>query len=124
MSHKKHHRFNTQIISTDDLKNKMDNRSDLLIINVLDHETYIDCHITGSINIEYDQLIENLAGLDKEKEIIVYCASSTCHKGDQAYELLNDLGFVHLYLYADGMKAWVAKKYPTTGMCTLQYLHQ
>lgn len=123
MSNHKHHPISINIISAEELREKIDQIPDLLIINVLDEETYIDCHITGSINVPYDKLIESMAGLDKDKEIVVYCAQSSCQKDRQAYELLADLGFTHLYEYSAGIKDWFKKGFDTTGTCTLKYLH-
>ena len=124
MSHKKHHHVPVSTISATELKEKIETIPDLTIINVLDHETYIDCHITGSINIAYDQLVENLASWDKEKEVVVYCAQNSCQKSEEAFVLLSDLGFTHLSQYSGGMKDWFKKGYPTSGTCTMKYLHE
>ncbi len=121
--HKKHSQTSIVTISAADLKNKIDQIPELIIINVLNEETYIDCHIPGSINIVYDRLIEILAGWEKDKKIIVYCAQNTCPKSQEAYELLSDLGFNHLSKYTGGMKDWFKNGYDTVGLCTLKYLH-
>ena len=80
MNHKKHHLLPLNIISAFQLKEKIDQIPDLTIINVLNEETYVDCHITGSINVPYERLVETLAGLEKDKEIVLYCAQSSCPK--------------------------------------------
>lgn len=124
MSHKKHHQASINVITAEELREKIDAIPDLTIINVLNEETYVDCHIPGSINIAYDKLVESLASWDKEKFIVVYCAQSSCPKSRQASELLADLGFTHLYEYSNGMKDWFKKGFSTTGTCTLKYLHE
>lgn len=111
-------------ITAPELQDKIKHHPDLLLINVLNEENYIDCHITGSSNIEYDRILETLAGLDKNQEIVLYCAQSNCPKSRQAYELLADLGFINLYDYSGGMKDWLKKGYKTTGMCLMKYLHE
>lgn len=111
-------------ISADQLKNKIDTIADLIIINVLSEETYIDCHITGSINIPYDRLIETVSSWEKDKDIVVYCAQNSCSKSHQAYELLIDMGFIHVYEYQGGIKEWLHKNFDTTGICTMRYLHE
>lgn len=111
-------------ISAQQLKDKLDNNFDLLLINVLSEETYVDCHIKGSINIPFARLIETLSSWDKDKEIVIYCAQKTCPLSAQACEILIDMGFTHLYEYQGGMKEWFHKKFDTTGTCTMKYLHE
>ncbi|MBP6892171.1 rhodanese-like domain-containing protein [Candidatus Babeliales bacterium] len=125
MSHtKKHSPVPIVSMSATQLKEKIDQLPDLTIINVLNEETYVDCHIPGSINVPYDRLIETLAGWEKDKEIVVYCAQNSCSKSKEAYELLADLGFTHLSEYSGGMKDWLKKGYDTIGICTMRYLHE
>jgi len=111
-------------ISADQLKEKIDQNADLIMINVLSEETYVDCHITGSINIPYDRLVEIASSWEKDKEIVVYCAQSTCPKSQQAYELLVDMGFTHVSQYQGGIKEWIHKNFDATGMCVMRYLHE
>ena len=124
MSQKKHHNIPVHAITAQELKDKIDTIPDLVVINVLNEETYVDCHITGSINVPYDKLVESLAGWEKDKEIALYCAQTQCPKSREAYELLADLGFTHLYEYSNGIKDWFKKGFDTTGTCTLKYLHE
>jgi rhodanese-related sulfurtransferase len=95
----------------------------MILINVLNEETYIDCHITGSINIPLQRFIESVASWDKDKEVIVYCAQSLCSASDEAYKILAEMGFIHIFCYKGGMKDWFKKGYDTTGTCTMKYLH-
>lgn len=115
--------IDTDSISAQQLKEKLDQNHDLTLINVLNEETYIDCHITGSINIPFNRLVETISSWEKDKEIVVYCAQSTCPKSRQAYEVLTDMGFTHVYEYQGGMREWFHKKFDSTGTCTMRYLH-
>src|SRR3990167_6015918 len=83
-------------ISAEQLKQKIDLNSDITLVNVLNEQVYIDCHIPGSINIPFARLLETVASWDKDKEIILYCAQSSCDQSDKAYEIMKDLGFLHL----------------------------
>lgn len=123
MTSLKYHQLPLHCITAEELKGKMDTIPDLIVINVLNEETYIDCHITSSINIAYDQLIENLAGWEKDKEIVLYCAQSTCPKSKEAFHLLADMGFTHLSEYSGGIKEWLKKGFDTSGSCLMKYLH-
>lgn len=111
-------------ISAQQLKDKLDQSHDLTLINVLSEATYIDCHITGSMNIPFDRLIETVSSWEKDKEIVVYSAQTICPKSRQAYELLVDMGFTHAYEYQGGMREWIHKKFDATGICTMRYLHE
>ncbi|MBP9765555.1 rhodanese-like domain-containing protein [Candidatus Babeliales bacterium] len=124
MHHKKSLLADSKTISAQQLKDKLDSNSDSIVINVLDKETYVDCHITGSINIPYDALIETVASWDKDKDVVVYCAQNNCSKSKDAYDLLVDLGFSNIHEYQGGMREWFHKKFDTTGLCTLKYLHE
>ncbi len=115
--------FMINTISAKELLEKINQNPELLIINVLDEQYFKDCHITGSINITYDHLVETLAGLDKEKEIILYCANKNCPKSHQACLLLADLGFVNIYEFSGGITQWLQLGFATTGPCKLSYLH-
>ena len=111
-------------INAKELKIKLDNHPDMILINVLNQETYVDCHITGSINIPINQLLENVSSWDKDKELVVYCASNNCNASEQAYNLLKDIGFNNVFKYEGGMKDWFKQNYDCTGTCTMKYLHE
>ena len=124
MNHqRKSNLFEINFISAEALKNKLDSNPDMILINVLNEETYIDCHITGSINIPLNRFIESVASWDKDKEVIVYCAEHSCDISDKAYQILADMGFTHIFCYKGGIKDWFKKGYDTTGTCTMNYLH-
>lgn len=111
-------------ITAETLKQYIDENPDLIVINVLTAPYYKDCHIKGSINIPYEQLLEKTSSWDKDKDVVVYCASTTCPKSKNAYYLLQDLGFVNLFEYAGGIKEWLQKGLETVGNCKLDYLHK
>lgn len=111
-------------ITAQKLQKKIATEPDLVIINVLDKKYHDDCSIKGSISIPLEQLVETTASWDKNKEVVVYCASITCPKSEQAYHTLQDLGFVHLFDYKEGIVEWYQKGYETSGSCDLEYLHK
>ena len=93
------------------------------LINVLQHASYNDCHIKGSINVPLGHLAEYAQELDKTTEIVVYCAHYQCHASRNAWYLLHSLGFTHLYDYRGGMREWYQKKLPSEGACLLESWH-
>jgi len=109
-------------ICAEKLKSKMEKNPGLMIINVLDKKYYDDCHIKGTINVPVNELKMNAKSWDKNKEIILYCASYKCPKSMEAYKILKKLGFKKTHLYEGGMKEWVEKGFPKEGSCKMDYL--
>lgn len=95
-----------------------------LLINVLSPETFADCHISGSINVPYDNLTEYTKDLPKDTEMIVYCASYICPMSRKAWQLLNYLGFTNIRAYEGGAAEWHALGYPTEGPAKASYLKE
>jgi len=89
-----------------------------LLINALTKESYQDCHIKGSINIPLDDLKKEAQKLDKNSEIIVYCANYECPVSKEAWHVLKDLGFKNIRAYEGGMREWFEAGLPTEGACT------
>jgi len=112
------------IITAEELKRAIETNPELIIINVLAETFYNDCHIKGSINIPFEKLLEKTSGWDKEKDVVVYCATAACPKSQKAYALLQDLGFFNLHEYPGGIHEWVQRGFETTGPCKLDYLYQ
>lgn len=97
---------------------------DVQVINVLSPDVYKDCHISGSINVPFDQLAEYSDVLPKDADIIVYCASYMCPMSKRAWQLLKDKGFTNIRAYEGGTAEWHALGYPTEGPATLSYLQE
>jgi len=64
----------------------------LKIIDVSDKYTYNMGHINGSINIPYDELLNNYRSyLNKNEKYLLYCKSGKLSK--RAYSVLSSLGY-------------------------------
>src|SRR5690625_3130224 len=99
--------------SHSDLKtmNEAEHR-DLVMINVLPHDSYNKEHIRSSVNVPVDGdnctcRVEQIAG-SKEREVVVYCASFDCDATTRAAEKLQQEGFTQVYDYEGGTKDWFA----------------
>lgn len=74
-------------------------------------------HIPGSINIYASEFAENIpkvAGLPKDRLIVVYCDGGLC---ELSHELANELvtfGFKRVVVYTGGWEEWSATSYPKT----------
>jgi 3-mercaptopyruvate sulfurtransferase SseA len=65
------------IISTEDLKAKLDRRDPVKVVETLAPERYREAHLPGALNIPPEQIKELAPQLlpNKDAEIITYCTS-------------------------------------------------
>lgn len=98
-------------ISKEELKKKIDRKENVQIINVLAPEYYKDGFIPGSMRIPTAELENRLWEIDKDREVIVYCASYKCDASKRAAEALATLGF-DVKAYEGGIKEWKEAGYP------------
>ena len=66
-------------ISREELKVKIDNHDQFLLVETLAAENYHHAHLPGAINLPPDKVIELAQTLlpDKHADIVVYCAKPT-----------------------------------------------
>lgn len=75
-------------ITQEDEIEKIMSKNEYIIVDVRSEAEYRTSHISGAINIPYDQIDNNL---DKTKTIFVYCMSGTRSK--IAFNTLTNLGY-------------------------------
>lgn len=109
-------------IKVEDLKTRLSESKELLVLNVLSKEAYDDCHIMGSQSIPLADLKSASSGWDKGKEIVVYCANYHCSASKEAYLKLTVLGFTNVRAYEGGMREWRDAGYSSEGPCKKSYL--
>jgi rhodanese-related sulfurtransferase len=97
-------------------------KKNFLIINVLDTQSYDDCHIKGSINVPLSRLDDFAKKLDRTTEIVVYCANYMCPISKKAWYILNALGFTNVKAYEGGIREWFQLGLPCEGTCTDPHL--
>ena len=96
------------ILSRSELKTWLDQEKDLTLIEVLPQESFREFHIPGAINIPGDQLRNRIAEVapNKDKTVVVYCASPSCTASDRAAELLVEMGYTDVHDYRGGKSHW------------------
>ncbi len=98
-------------ISKDDLQRMNDvNHDDFVLINVLPREDFNRQHIRTSINIpvgsnDFLEQVEKVVA-DKNRKIVVYCASFDCDASIKAAERLEGAGFGEVFDYEGGIQDW------------------
>jgi len=96
---------NIKTITKEELAQKIKNVQPVQIVNVLDPKFYNLGFIKGSKKIPLDQLDSRLGELDKNIEVVTYCASYDCPASGQAAEKLLTKGF-RVSAYEGGIKEW------------------
>ena len=96
----------------------------LVVINVLDPSYYQDCHISGSVNIPFEQFEDTIKTLRKQDNYVVYCSNHACTAAPFAASMMKDNGFESVALLPGGIVEWYQKKLPYTGPAQLQYLQE
>lgn len=99
-------------INAEDVKKKIDDGDNFTLINVLTRDSYEKEHISGSINIPYQDIAKHSKELDKDEEIIVHCSDEFCDASSIAYQKLNKLGFENVIDFEGGIEEWKEKGYP------------
>lgn len=84
-------------ISAADLKNKLDNNDDLIILDIREKEDYHKGHIKNSIVLAQNEVAHEIEALAPEKDtaICVYCYSG--NRSGRAAMILDYLGYTNVY---------------------------
>jgi rhodanese-related sulfurtransferase len=79
--------------------------------------TYASSHLPGAINLPLEWVDEWAPRRirDRETEIVVYCASSTCDRAANVAERLAALGYRNIVHYAAGKRDWIDAGLPLEG---------
>jgi rhodanese-related sulfurtransferase len=99
-------------INAHDLKSRMENSQDTLVIDVLPTEHYESGHIPGATNVPLsaEQFVNAVDGIatSKEQPVVVYCANTECDLSPKAAERLESAGFKNVADFEGGMEEWKA----------------
>ena len=87
-----------------------------LFIDARKPDEYAELHISKALNISPSMLeaggAEKVAGLAKDREIVVYCGQVSCDLALRVAEQLQALGFTRVTAFVEGFKAWDEAGYP------------
>lgn len=95
--------MNFKNITTDELKKVLNNKEDILLLDIRTKEEYEEYKIDNAINIPLQDLLYEVDDLEeyKDKKVIVYCRSG--HRSITACNLLSISGFENLYNLEKGI---------------------
>jgi len=95
-------------ITAEELKKKIDAKEDFEFVDVLDKSSFDAKHITHSKSIPVNEIEEKAPKElpDKDKEVVVYCASTECQASPQAAKKLEELGYTNVIDFESGLAGW------------------
>ena len=87
-----------------------------LFIDARPAHEFAELHIPKALNI-YPSLLEAggvdyMAGIAKDREIVIYCGQESCDLSLRVAEKLQALGFTRVTVYLEGFRAWDEAGYP------------
>src|SRR3989338_11109510 len=102
-------------ITTKDLKQKVENKEDFALVEVLGPETFAEFHLPGAVNVPLDDTFEDgiqRAVPDKNKFTVIYCRDIECHASAKAVRRMEALGYTHVLEFHNGKEGWRAAGMP------------
>lgn len=115
-----------QLVDTATLKQWIDEKKDMVIIDTMPNDFYKKGHIPGAVNAELPKTsladateeqksaFINLLPADKNKPIVIYCGFVACARSNAGAILAIQQGYTNVYRYPGGITAWNDAKYPTS----------
>jgi sulfur-carrier protein adenylyltransferase/sulfurtransferase len=97
--------------TVEELKQRLDKKENVFILDVRNPEEYQICRIEGSKLVPLPELPQRVGELAKDREIIVHCKSGM--RSAKAAKFLRDSGFSNVRNLKGGILAW-AQKIDTT----------
>ena len=87
-----------------------------LFIDARPADEFHELHVPKSLKITPDQVsagvAEKVAGLARDREIVVYCGQVSCDLALKVAEKLQSLGFTRVMAFVGGFRAWDEAGYP------------
>jgi rhodanese-related sulfurtransferase len=96
-------------ITRDELHTKIRRGDNFVLAEALPEMYYRKAHLPGAINLPHDQVTELAPTLlrDKNVEVVVYCANTSCRNSDIAAQRLAQLGYTRVREYMEGKQDWM-----------------
>ncbi|MCB0537569.1 MAG: rhodanese-like domain-containing protein [Bacteroidetes bacterium] len=96
----------SKVVSQDEFKQLMSSLPNYQLIDVRTPEEIAEGKIDGALEMNFydSNFKEQLAQLDKEKPVLVYCRSG--NRSGKAAKLMNEMGFKQVYDLIGGYSEW------------------
>ncbi|HSF61975.1 MAG TPA: rhodanese-like domain-containing protein [Gaiellaceae bacterium] len=104
-------------IDRESLRRRLEDGSELVLVDALAPLSYAARHLPGAINITPAR-VDELAGSqipDLDTEIVVYCADAGCDASVEVAQRLIELGYRNVRHYSGGKRDWADAGLPFEG---------
>jgi rhodanese-related sulfurtransferase len=103
-----------KIVSKEQLEKMIQDKENIVLIDVLPKDSFEKQHIPGSISIPFKNNTAFVSDVEKhapskEAKVIVYCANTSCSLSKQAAGKLENAGFSNVYAFEEGVEGWFMK---------------
>lgn len=101
-------------VSTERLKDMLDEKKPLTLVDARTKDEYQEAHIVGAVNItekEFDKSAVLLPS-DKGALLVLYCNGIKCGKSKKVAAKAKEAGYTNLLLYSEGYPVWEEKGLP------------
>ena len=88
----------------------MEQKTDLVILDVRTVGEFDEGHIMDAINIPVGEIADRLDELSKEDDLLVYCR--TGNRSGSAVSILSDAGYTKVYHMHEGISVWIQQGHP------------
>jgi len=99
-------------ITTFELKQKIDSKEAIQLIDTRDVENFTECHIEGAINIPQIDLPDNIHLISQEFPVIIYCLYGVKSQAPYLY-LTEKHKFKNIFILEGGIYQWATDIDPT-----------
>lgn len=100
-------------ITAEQLLDKINKKENFKLVDVLLPSSYKKWHIPSALNIQIDEIDKKAPELlNKDDEIIVYCASYECQSSTRVAKKLLESGYKNILNYEGGKREWDEKNFP------------
>lgn len=102
---------NLGLLSVQDLKERIDQRDGLTVLDVRTKREWFEGHISNALHIHFGHVKEQLNKIPGDRPVAVIC--SVGNRGSLAASLLRRAGYREVFNVLGGMTAWKKAGYPT-----------
>ena len=88
----------------------------IILVDARSGAEYEAGHITGAVNIPYDELLDNYerlkTAIPADAVVVCYCEGPTCDQSENLAKELTFMGYTNVLVYKGGWQEWEAAGYP------------
>jgi hydroxyacylglutathione hydrolase len=96
-------------ISVQELKTKLEQKEDIVVLDVRSQTEWDEAHIEGAVHIPSPDVRIRYEEVDSKRFVVLLC--NTAHRSSMAASILKQKGFTNLSVVTGGMTAWQAAGY-------------